>query len=138
MPEMRPVASPTKAFSNASVRALVMSVTQGERMVRDLGCPGLYLRIRADREPTWHHVHTVDGKAMRPSLGTYPDTTLAQARQRVEERRRQLQEGRALKSPAQVRRETNEAVKEAKQAESNRVTIAKLFEDWHRRDIKPD
>ncbi|MBW8844333.1 MAG: integrase arm-type DNA-binding domain-containing protein [Burkholderiales bacterium] len=54
---------------------------------------GLRLEVRPNRTGWWRFRYWVDGKEFTLSLGTYPDTSLAQARAKRDEARRQFAAG---------------------------------------------
>lgn len=54
---------------------------------------GLRLDVRPNRSGWWRFRYWLDGKERMLSLGTYPDTSLAQARTRRDEARRQVAAG---------------------------------------------
>lgn len=54
---------------------------------------GLYLEISASGGKWWRYKYRYDGKEKRLSLGVYPDVTLAAARERRDDARKQLANG---------------------------------------------
>jgi len=54
---------------------------------------GLYLEVSPNGGKWWRYKYRIDGKEKRLSLGTYPDTSLKQAREKHIEARKQVSEG---------------------------------------------
>jgi hypothetical protein len=69
-----------------------------------------------------------DGKQKQLALGRYPEVSLREARQRKEEARRLLAQG---KDPAAVRK--NEKAETAAQAKAESLTFAKVAREWYER-----
>jgi hypothetical protein len=63
---------------------------------------GLHLLVKTNGSKLWRYRYRFAGKELMLSLGSYPDVTLASARQRRDEARRLLADG---KNPSQQRRE---------------------------------
>lgn len=127
------VLNQTKPLNDAAIRSLMQSDIQREQMVRDIACPGLYLRLRPGANLSWAHLYTFDKRARRPSLGAYPDLSLAAARELVNQRRKLLAAG---VDPEAKEREDKEALEAAKRVADQRLTVNALFLEWSRRDIK--
>lgn len=85
----------------------------------------LYLRIRPDSAKHWVYVYVgIDGKRTKLGIGSYPDTSLANARQQAAEKRQLLQNG---KDPKLKRLEDK---REAWRQKLN--TFEKVARDWHK------
>lgn len=54
---------------------------------------GLYLEIRPNGSKLWHYKYRINGKEKRLALGVWPAVTLAEARQRRDEARKQVAAG---------------------------------------------
>lgn len=53
--------------------------------LRDLGCPGLVIRVGQRGRKVWEVIVSRDGRRRRVRLGTYPDMSLAEARRAAED-----------------------------------------------------
>lgn len=73
------------AIRNAKPRAKSYKLTDGA---------GLYLEVMPSGARYWRMRYRVAGKDTRLAFGVYPEVTLAEARQRREDARRQLRDGR--------------------------------------------
>ena len=83
---------------------------------------GLYLLVNPNGSKLWRLKYRVNGKEKGLALGAYPTVTLAQARQKREEARKQLAEGR----------DPSEQKKAAKQAhKASGVTFESLAQEWY-------
>jgi Arm DNA-binding domain len=70
-------------------------VGAGRTEVSDLRCVGLVLRIAADGGKSWSfRFRTRTGKQTRATIGRYPGVALTAARQRADDMRRAVAEGR--------------------------------------------
>jgi len=76
--------------------------------VADAG--GLAVEVRPTGTKCWRHRYRVNGRAQMLSLGTYPEVSLAEARQRRDKARKALAEG---KDPSEQRRAHKEAAAKA-------------------------
>lgn len=123
--------SPQK-FSDAFLRALLNKPIVSDRRISDGACPGLRIRLRPNREPQWEHVFTRDGKTNYPSLGIYPDVSLAEARQLVEGRRRELARGPIPVSPKEAQKA---ATAKSKDDATHSTTVARLYQQWFELEI---
>jgi len=84
---------------------------------------GMYLEVSPAGGKWWRIKYRIDGKEKRISLGTYPEVSLRDARERREEARRLLAAG---VDPGQHRK----ATRAARQAE-NANTFEVLAREWH-------
>jgi integrase len=83
---------------------------------------GLYLLVNPNGSKLWRLKFRVNGKEKGLALGAYPTVTLAQARQKREEARKQLAEGG----------DPSEQKKAAKQAHrASGVTFGSLAQEWY-------
>src|SRR5215211_7531810 len=71
--------------------AVEVAKERGPAVLHDGG--GLYLRVSASGAKSWVFRFQLDGKRRDMGLGPYPDVSLADARARAGERRRQRLEG---------------------------------------------
>lgn len=85
---------------------------------------GLYLLVTEKGGKWWRFKYRFDGKEKLLSLGTYPEITLADARQRRDEARRQVAQGI---DPGAVRKAQKEADAEEKE------TFEVIAREWHAR-----
>jgi len=114
----------------------VKNAKHGERPQKLFDSNGLFLFVRATGGgKSWHFKYRFDGKEKQLSFGTYPEISLAKARERREEARRMVAEGI---DPGAVRK----AMKEAKTATADtfevlaREWIAKSTPAWSASHIK--
>ena len=70
-------------FTDKFIRALKPGPERFEE--RDLGCPGLALRVGVKGDKKWSVIATQNGKRRRVRIGQYPDVSLAMARRRASE-----------------------------------------------------
>lgn len=101
---------------------------KGERLLADGG--NLYLRVRPGSKD-WLFIYRFgkDGKRRKLALGHYPDTGLAEARNRASECRNHLSGGVDPKA----HREVQAAVDAVHEAIPQ--TVAELFEDWFSKEL---
>ena len=64
-----------------------------DKAVKKFDGGGLYLEVSPAGGKLWRLKYRFDGKEKRLALGTYPDTSLARAREKRDEARRQLADG---------------------------------------------
>ena len=109
-------------------KCMAAKTLKGETLLADGG--NLYLRVRPSSKD-WLFIYRLanDGKRWKIGLGNYPDTGLADARERASECRKLLSAGvdpkehREAKTAAKAERETLPQ------------TVAELFEDWMTKDL---
>jgi hypothetical protein len=65
----------------------------GTKPVRMFDGGGLYLELATSGGKLWRFKYRFDGKEKRQALGSYPDTSLAKAREKRDEARRLLADG---------------------------------------------
>jgi integrase len=94
----------------------------GERPRKLFDGGGLYLEIRPNGSRLWRFKYRYGGTENRISFGAYPEVGLREARERREEARRLLREGR---DPSVERR--------ARQAGGSGVTLEAVAREWHSR-----
>lgn len=94
----------------------------GEKAVRLFDGRGLYLEVAPAGGKWWRWKYRFGGKEKRLSLGTYPDTTLKQARERCDEARRLLATGI---DPSAVRKAEKLRVK--REAEHSFESVARAW-----------
>ena len=83
---------------------------------------GLYLEVSPSGGKWWRFRYWCNGKENRLSLGTYPEVSLREARDRREEARRMLANGL---DPSEVRKSKRA------QAEADALTFSAMFYEWH-------
>lgn len=105
-------------------------IIQGETLLADGG--NLYLRIRPQGKD-WLFIYRLDGKQPKLGLGSYPDVTLAEARDLALEARKLLAQGTDPRAHRKAQEEARRAASAISQALPQ--TVKDLFEEWHRRDL---
>jgi hypothetical protein len=101
---------------------------RGETLLADGG--NLYLRVRPHGKD-WLFIYRLDGKQSKIGLGSYPDVTLAKARDIALDARKLLAQGI---DPRMHRKAQDEARKVANAiSQALPQTVKDLFEEWHRR-----
>ena len=70
-------------FTDKFIRGLKPAAKLYEE--RDLGCPGLLIRVGQRGRKVWEVVVSRDGNRRRVRIGTYPDVSLAMARRLASE-----------------------------------------------------
>lgn len=105
--------------------------------VRDSIVPGLRLRVAADGARTWTlWYRTKGGTASRTGLGTFPGTSLADARELAETARERVKQGADPQAEVRVERARLKAEKAAPLAGSVGETVA-LYLETRRTDLRP-
>ncbi|MEB2704045.1 integrase arm-type DNA-binding domain-containing protein [Citrobacter koseri] len=87
---------------------------------------GLYLTVSASGAKLWYLRYRLNGKESRLALGPYPQTTLAEAREKRDAARKLLASGI---SPSQLRKVHNTAVDESR-------TFQYVAQAWHTSSLK--
>ncbi|ATA25103.1 hypothetical protein BIY26_08570 [Brenneria goodwinii] len=87
---------------------------------------GLYLTVSASGAKLWYFRYRLGGKESRLAFGPYPQTSLAEAREKRDAARKLLASGT---SPSQLRKTDNTAVDESRTFQY--VTLA-----WHTSSLK--
>lgn len=105
-------------------------IIQGETLLADGG--NLYLRIRPQGKD-WLFIYRLDGKQPKLGLGSYPDVTLAEARDLALEARKLLAQGIDPRAHRKAQEEARRAASATSQALPQ--TVKDLFAEWHRRDL---
>src|SRR5580704_5409024 len=80
---------PAVAFSSA--RPVEVSKAKGPAVLHDGG--GLYLRVSESGSKSWVFRFQIDGKRRDMGLGSFPDTSLADARNKAHAHRQQRGDG---------------------------------------------
>jgi integrase len=98
--------------SNATIK----SIKTGDPRQRLSDGEGLYLKLFVNGgSHGWRFDYSLDGRRNTLSLGTYPDTTLSDARRRAEDARRLIKNGR---DPSDLRKAARKKVAARREAES--------------------
>ncbi|GKW25438.1 hypothetical protein PEC311524_30320 [Pectobacterium carotovorum subsp. carotovorum] len=82
---------------------------------------GLYLTVSTSGAKLWYFRYRLGGKENRLAFGPYPQTTLAEAREKRDAARKLLASGI---SPSQLRKTNNPAVEESR-------TFQYVAQAWH-------
>jgi integrase len=106
------------ALTDTSIR----TAKPKERLYRLTDANGLCLEVTPTGSKLWRYRYRFDGKAKMLSLGTYPAVTLQKARQKRDEARQLLTEG---KDPT----EQKKAAKQAQRVDG--VTFETLAREWY-------
>jgi integrase len=93
----------------------------GEKPIKAADGGGLYLQVNPNGSKLWRYRYKFEGKAKLMALGSYPDVSLAQARERHVEARKML----ASKVDPMAER------KAEKLAEAGALTFAVVAAQWH-------
>lgn len=102
-----------------------------ERLLADGN--GLYLRIRGTGKD-WLYIYSLDGRRRKQGLGSYPEVTLARAREKVAVSRSAVADGRDAIKAAE---DSRIAQKAAEAATAARLTVAQLYTLWFETQIAP-
>jgi integrase len=98
--------------SNATIK----SIKSGDPRQRLNDGEGLYLKLFVNGgSHGWRFDYSLDGRRNTLSLGTYPDTTLSDARKQAEDARRLIRSGR---DPSELRKAAREKVAARREAAS--------------------
>jgi integrase len=108
-------------LTDKAVKAALKAATQSGRARRISDGAGLFIEARPTGAGWWRLRYKLDGTEGMLSLGTYPDTTLKQARDKRDEARKQLAAGV----------DPSEARKIDKAARAARAEAAKLADEGH-------
>jgi integrase len=134
-----------KAEESKAVEVLARSGERVERFkargkryeVKDSIVPGLRLRVAADGARTWTlWYRTKGGTASRTTLGTFPETSLADARDLAETKREAVKQGGDPQAEVRAERARVKAEKAAPLAGSVGETVA-LYLETRRTDLRP-
>ena len=98
----------------------IRTAKPGERPVKVFDERGLYLEIRPTGSKWWRVKYQFAGKAQLLSVGTYPEVSLKEARQRRDEIRRQVRDGI---DPSAARKAT-------RRRETGADSFATLAQEW--------
>ncbi len=91
---------------------------------------GLYLEVATSGGKLWRFKYRFDGKEKRQALGTYPDTSLARAREKREEARRLLADGVDPSENRKVQAAAKVALAENSFEVIGREWFAKMKPEW--------
>jgi integrase len=86
---------------------------------------GLFLLVTPKGGKYWRYKYRLAGKEKKASLGTYPETSLAEAREKHAEMRKQVERG---DDPVDVRQQ-NKAAREAVRAA--RLPFCEIAQEWY-------
>ena len=110
-----------------SARYVETAATAEEREdIRDLGMPGLQLRVTRQGAKTWaiRYTRTSDARRRRLTLGTYPNMSLDEARTRAREELAAVARGADPAGTKQMRKDAD--------------TFLELAEEWVERHGRPN
>jgi integrase len=102
----------------------VRNIKSGTKPIKLFDTDGLFLLVSPSGGKWWRFKYRFGGKEKLMSLGTYPEVSLAQARGRRDEGRKQVADG---VDPSQARK----ASKETKLV--NEVTFEAVAREWHKK-----
>lgn len=102
-------------LTDKAIRAALKAAAESGKARKISDGAGLVLDVRPTGAGWWRLRYWLDGKERMLSLGTYPDTTLAQARAKRDEARRQVASGT---DPSSVRKAGKAAQAEAVKAQA--------------------
>lgn len=105
---------PTDALSDTAIR----KAKPGEKPRKMFDGGGLYLELRPNGGRWWRLKYRIGGKEKLLALGTYPEVSLAQARQRRDDARRLLAAGT---DPGEARKAAKTAEAAEAQAQARRL-----------------
>jgi len=123
-PINNPKPTPKRAISDAALRALKPS----DKPYKHAAGGGLYLEVTPGGSKLWRWKYRIDGKENRYAMGSYPELSLREAREKVESARKLVKQGL---HPAQQKR--LERIKSAHEKANTFETIAKEWldlKDW--------
>lgn len=113
------MATPTNKLTDTGVK----NAKPGPKPVKKFDGEGLFLLIQTSGAKLWRLKYRVDGKEKLISLGTYPEVTLKEARERRDEARKLLAKG---SDPSAAR----QAVKSSRSSQ-NDGTFESVAREWH-------
>ena len=94
-----------------------------ERLYRLFDTDGLYLEVPPTGGPRWRLKYFIEKRERRMSLGTYPEISLKEARDKRDELRKQIAQGI---DPAEVRK-----AEQAAQVEATTNSFEAIAREWH-------
>jgi integrase len=98
--------------------------------IRMFDAGGLYLEVATSGGKLWRFKYRFNGKEKRQALGTYPDTSLAKARERRDEARRLLADGVDPSENRKVQAAAKVALAENSFEVIGREWFAKMKPEW--------
>ncbi|MDR2506736.1 MAG: integrase arm-type DNA-binding domain-containing protein [Candidatus Accumulibacter sp.] len=104
----------------------VKNAKPADKPVRMFDGGGLYLEISPAGGKLWRFKYRIEGKEKRLAFGAYPETSLADARQRREEARKLIANG---VDPGEVKK-AQKAAKQERATNSFEVITREWFERW--------
>lgn len=96
-------------------------------LVHDGG--GLYLRVLPGGTKSWTYMYTVNGRKRWYGMGTWPEVSLAEAREKLLQAKKQVKAG---KDPLQEEEEARRRVEEARRKEQENPTVKEIIEEFLR------
>ncbi|MGB0218809.1 MAG: tyrosine-type recombinase/integrase [Sinimarinibacterium flocculans] len=121
---------PSKLLNPSQIKSAVRKHSDGEKLIAD--GEGLFLRLRPGARADWLLIYSVSGKRKKLGLGPLSEINVARAREKAAEAREFIDRG---KDPATERRRLHAEQRAADADAAARHTIAKLFEEWYRREM---
>lgn len=121
-----------KRLTDTGIRQAKPRAAEYQMHVSDV--PGLFLRVRPSGAKDWIFRYTFDGARRKVSAGSYPEVSLASARERAKEFRHQI----ANKCDPQLQRIKEDADRRAAQAAACALpqTLVELFDLWEQRELR--
>ena len=104
----------------------IRNAKPAEKPVRLFDAAGLYLELSPSGGKLWRLKYRFGGKEKRLSFGVYPDVTLKEARERRDEARKLLANG---KDPGEVKKAQKAAIAE-RSAHAFEAVARAWFEKW--------
>ncbi|MFH5924593.1 tyrosine-type recombinase/integrase [Roseomonas xinghualingensis] len=101
----------------------IKTATAREKLYRLADGGGLHLQVMPSGSKLWHYRYQLAGKEKTLSIGTYPDVTLAQAREARDDARRLVREGRDPSTEKRLRR--------VARVEASAITFEAVARAWH-------
>ena len=108
----------------------IKKVKPTSKPIRMFDGGGLYLEVATSGGKLWRFKYRFNGKEKRQALGTYPDTSLAKARERRDEARRLLADGVDPSENRKVQAAAKVALAENSFEVIGREWFAKMKPEW--------
>lgn len=122
----------TKRLTDTAVKQAKAEAKEYQLHAGDV--PGLFLRVRPNGAKDWIYRYTINGERRKLALKGYPEVSLAEARIKADELRKQLAEGidpQEERKRVAVAKIAEKAIKDALPQ-----TVKDLFDLWQKRELK--